>query len=144
MRCATWRRAATICMIGTQLVAKGHHFPELTLVGVVDADLALETTDPRAGERTWQILAQVAGRAGRGERPGRALVQTYLPDHPLMTALKAGDRDGFSAMNKGRARPRCCRLMAGSPAIIGSGRDAGEKWSASCVPWQAACRWPGT
>ncbi len=82
-------------IIGTQLVAKGHHFPGLTLAGVVDADLALETTDPRAGERTWQMLAQVSGRAGRGDRPGRAIVQTYMPDHPLMRALAAQDRDSF-------------------------------------------------
>jgi primosomal protein N' (replication factor Y) len=82
-------------IIGTQLVAKGHHFPGLTLAGVVDADLALETTDPRAGERTWQMLAQVSGRAGRGERRGRAIVQTYMPDHPLMQALAAQDRDRF-------------------------------------------------
>jgi primosomal protein N' (replication factor Y) len=82
-------------VIGTQLVAKGHHFPHLTLVGVVDADLALESSDPRAGERTWALLAQVAGRSGRGVKPGRALVQTYLPQHPLMKALQRGDRDAF-------------------------------------------------
>ncbi len=82
-------------IIGTQLVAKGHHFPDLTLAGVVDADLALETSDPRAGERTWQLLAQVAGRAGRAEKPGRALIQTYMPDHPLLEALEAGDREQF-------------------------------------------------
>ena len=82
-------------VVGTQLVAKGHHFPRLTLVGVIDADLALETVDPRAGERTWQLMAQVAGRAGREDRPGRALIQTHLPDTPLMRALKAGDRDAF-------------------------------------------------
>ncbi len=88
-------------IIGTQLVAKGHHFPGLTLVGVIDADLALETTDPRAGERTWQMLAQVSGRAGRGEKAGRAIVQTYMPDHPLMQALAAGDRDKFLAHESG-------------------------------------------
>ena len=82
-------------ILGTQLVAKGHHFPHLTLVGVVDADLALESSDPRAGERTWALLAQVAGRAGRGSKPGRALVQTYLPDHPLMQALITADRDAY-------------------------------------------------
>jgi primosomal protein N' (replication factor Y) len=87
-------------IIGTQLVAKGHHFPGLTLAGVVDADLALETSDPRAGERTWQLLAQVAGRAGRGEKPGRALVQTYMPDHPLLEALAAGDREAFLSHEK--------------------------------------------
>ena len=87
-------------VIGTQLVAKGHHFPHLTLVGVVDADLALESSDPRGGERTWALMAQVAGRAGRGEKPGRALVQTYLPEHPLMQALHKGDRDSYLNQEK--------------------------------------------
>lgn len=87
-------------VIGTQLVAKGHHFPHLTLVGVVDADLALESSDPRGGERTWALMAQVAGRAGRGAKPGRALVQTYLPEHPLMQALKKGDRDSYLNQEK--------------------------------------------
>ncbi|MFP3786859.1 helicase-related protein, partial [Burkholderia sp. SIMBA_024] len=68
-------------LIGTQIVAKGNHFPDLTLVGVVDADLGLTGGDLRAGERTYQMLHQVAGRAGRAERPGRVLLQTYEPDH---------------------------------------------------------------
>ncbi len=84
-------------VIGTQIVAKGHHFPMLTLVGVVDADLGLEGGDLRASERTWQLLSQVAGRAGRGERPGRVLLQTYQPGHPVLTTLAAGDREGFVA-----------------------------------------------
>ncbi len=82
-------------LIGTQMVAKGHNFPNLTLVGVVDADSGLKGGDLRAGERTFQLLSQVAGRAGRAERPGRALVQTADPDNPAMIALAAGDRDGF-------------------------------------------------
>jgi primosomal protein N' (replication factor Y) (superfamily II helicase) len=113
-------------VIGTQLVAKGHHFPFLTLVGVVDADLALESSDPRGAERTWALMAQVAGRAGRGEKPGRALIQTYVPDHPLMQALKKGDRDGYLNQEKG------IRENVGLPpygrlaAIIISGSDAIE------------------
>lgn len=82
-------------LIGTQIVAKGHNFPNLTLVGVVDADSGMKGGDMRAGERTYQLLSQVAGRAGRAERPGRALVQTYAPDNPAMMALADGDRDGF-------------------------------------------------
>jgi primosomal protein N' (replication factor Y) len=82
-------------IIGTQIVAKGHHFPWLTVVGVVDADLGLENGDLRAAERTFQLLQQVAGRAGRGERPGRVFLQTYMPDHSVMRALIAGDRDAF-------------------------------------------------
>jgi primosomal protein N' (replication factor Y) (superfamily II helicase) len=113
-------------VIGTQLVAKGHHFPHLTLVGVVDADLALESSDPRAGERTWALLAQVAGRAGRGAKPGRAMVQTYVPQHPLMQALLQGDRDAYLNTEK------IIRENAGLPphgrlaALVISGMDASE------------------
>lgn len=84
-------------IIGTQMVAKGYHFPLLTLVGVVDGDLGLEGGDLRAAERTYQLLYQVAGRAGRGERPGRVLVQTFQPDHPVMQAMHSGVRDAFIA-----------------------------------------------
>jgi len=84
-------------IIGTQLVTKGFHFPELTLVGVVDADLGLEGGDLRAGERTYSQIAQVAGRAGRGAKPGEVLIQTRHPDAPVIAALADGDRDGFYA-----------------------------------------------
>jgi len=82
-------------IIGTQIVAKGYHFPLLTLVGVVDADLGLSGGDLRAAERTYQLLYQVAGRAGRAERSGRVLLQTYMPEHAVMQALLSGDRDRF-------------------------------------------------
>jgi primosomal protein N' (replication factor Y) len=84
-------------VIGTQLVAKGHHFPGLALVGVVDADLGLAQGDPRAAERTFQLLSQVTGRAGRDAIKGRGLLQTYMPEHPVIEALVAGDRDTFYA-----------------------------------------------
>ena len=84
-------------VIGTQILAKGHHFPNLTLVGVVDADMGLFGTDFRAAEHTFQQLFQVAGRAGRGEFPGRVLLQTYQPEHPVITAICAGNRDDFIA-----------------------------------------------
>lgn len=84
-------------VIGTQILAKGHHFPNLTLVGVVDADMGLFGTDFRAAEHTFQQLFQVAGRAGRGEFPGRVLLQTYQPEHPVLTAICACDRDSFMA-----------------------------------------------
>ena len=82
-------------IIGTQLVAKGHHFPKLNLVGIVDADLGLNNGDPRAAERTFQLLHQVAGRAGRETGRGRGYLQTYQPDHPVMRAIVAGDREAF-------------------------------------------------
>lgn len=113
-------------LVGTQIVAKGYHFPMLTLVGVVDGDLGLEGGDLRAAERTHQLLSQVAGRAGRAERPGRVLLQTYQPDHPVMRALADGDRDAFIA---GEAE---CRRQAGMPpygrlaALVVSGPDAAE------------------
>jgi primosomal protein N' (replication factor Y) (superfamily II helicase) len=82
-------------IIGTQLVAKGHHFPKLNLVGVIDADLGLSNGDPRAAERTFQLLHQVIGRAGREEGRGVGYLQTHQPEHPVMRALIAGDRDAF-------------------------------------------------
>jgi len=84
-------------VIGTQILAKGHHFPNLTLVGVVDADMGLFGTDFRAAEHTFQQLFQVAGRAGRGEFPGRVLLQTYQPDHPVLNAICGANRDEFMA-----------------------------------------------
>ncbi len=110
-------------LIGTQMLAKGHHFPGLTLVGIVDADLGLAGGDLRAGERTFQVLHQVAGRAGRAEKPGRVLLQTHTPEHPVMTALVAGDREGFMALEA------ASREAAGWPpfgrlaALVISGKD---------------------
>ncbi len=82
-------------VIGTQLVAKGHNFPLLTLVGVVDADLGLQGSDLRAAERTFQLMRQVAGRAGRADREGEALLQTWQPDHPVIRAIVSGDEEAF-------------------------------------------------
>src|SRR6516225_4443584 len=84
-------------IVGTQLVAKGHHFPRLNLVGVVDADLGLGNGDPRAAERTWQLLNQVIGRAGRDQGRGIGFLQTHQPEHPVMKALIACDREAFYA-----------------------------------------------
>lgn len=82
-------------IVGTQLVAKGHNFPLLTLVGVIDADLGLQGSDLRAAERTFQLMRQVAGRAGRAEAPGEALLQTFQPEHPVIRAILSGDEEGF-------------------------------------------------
>ncbi|MCP4329496.1 MAG: primosomal protein N' [Alphaproteobacteria bacterium] len=113
-------------LIGTQIIAKGHHFPMLTLVGVVDADLGLSGGDLRAAERTFQLLYQVAGRAGRAERPGRVLLQTFQPHHPVIEGLLSGDRDRFleaeAADRKARHWPPYGRLAA----VVVSGRDVGR------------------
>jgi len=82
-------------IIGTQLVAKGHNFPLLTLVGVVDADLGLQGSDLRAAERTFQLMRQVSGRAGRGDRPGEAMLQTYQPEHGVIRAILSGEEEAF-------------------------------------------------
>jgi primosomal protein N' (replication factor Y) len=103
-------------LVGTQVMAKGHHFPLLTLVGVVDADLGLGGGDLRAAERTYQLLHQVAGRAGRAERSGRVLIQSHMPEHPVMQALAAGDRNRFLAQELAERRtfamPPFSRLAA--------------------------------
>jgi len=115
-------------IIGTQIVAKGHNFPKLTLVGVVDADLGLAGGDLRAAERTYQLLNQVAGRAGRAERPGRAMLQTTQPDHPVLRAILGGDAPAF------RSRLAEERQQAGMPpyarlvGVIVSGEQEDEVW----------------
>jgi primosomal protein N' (replication factor Y) len=112
-------------VIGTQLVAKGHNFPLLSVVGVVDADLGLASGDPRAAERTFQILQQVAGRAGRFGTAGEAFLQTFQPDHPVMRALVSGDAERFYA------EEIALREKAGLPpfgrlaAVIVSANDRG-------------------
>ena len=111
-------------VIGTQLVAKGHNFPFLTLVGVIDADLGLGSGDPRAAERTFQLLNQVTGRAGRGDTPGHALIQTFHPSHPVIAALLSGDAEKFYeqeiAIRERAGLPPFGRLAA----LIVSAKDA--------------------
>ena len=112
-------------IIGTQLLAKGHNFPGLTLVGVVDADLGLTGWDLRAAERTFQLMRQVSGRAGRGDAPGRVLLQTYDPDHPVLQAIAANDPEKFQAeeleSRRLLAMPPYGRLVA----LVLSGGDEG-------------------
>ena len=110
-------------IIGTQMVAKGHHFPGLATVGIVDGDLGLGQADPRAAERTFQLLHQVTGRAGRVLQVGRGFVQTYMPEHPVMQAIISGDREAFLAreirQRQGATLPPYGRLAA----LIVSARD---------------------
>jgi primosomal protein N' (replication factor Y) len=118
-------------IVGTQIVAKGHNFPLLTLVGVIDADLGLQGSDLRAAERTFQLMRQVAGRAGRAERPGVALLQTHQPDHPVIRAILSGDEEAFWAAEA------AARQAAGMPpygrlaGIILSGTDAQATFAAA-------------
>ena len=100
-------------IIGTQLVAKGHNFPLLTLVGVVDADLGLQGGDLRAAEKTFQMMRQVAGRAGRSDRKGLAMLQSHQPDHPVIRAILSGDEEGSGGLRPPRGSWRACRHTAG-------------------------------
>jgi primosomal protein N' (replication factor Y) len=113
-------------IVGTQLVTKGFHFPELTLVGVVDADLGLEGGDLRAAERTYQQVAQVAGRAGRGEKPGEVLIQTRHPEAAVIAALAADDRDAFYAAETEARREAGAPPFGRWAAIIVSSEDEAE------------------
>ena len=117
-------------VIGTQLVAKGHHFPKLNLVGIVDADLGLGNGDPRAGERTFQLLHQVVGRAGREEGRGVGLLQTHQAEHPVMKALISGDREAFYsseiALREASGYPPFGRLA--SLVITANERHAAEAY----------------
>jgi primosomal protein N' (replication factor Y) (superfamily II helicase) len=110
-------------LVATQGAAKGHNFPNLTLVGVVDADLGLRGGDLRAAERTFQLLAQVAGRAGRHARPGRALLQTWAPEHAVMQTLAAQDRDAFVAMEMSEREAAGLPPFGRLAALIVSGED---------------------
>ena len=113
-------------VIGTQLVAKGHHFPKLNLVGIVDADLGLANGDPRAAERTFQLLHQVAGRAGREEGRGYGFLQTHQPEHPVMRALISGDREAFYAKEIDERERGAYPPFGRLAALIVSGGDRHE------------------
>ena len=113
-------------VIGTQLVTKGYHFPNLTLVGVVDADLGLAGGDLRAGERSFQQIQQVAGRAGRGNKPGRVLVQTHDPEASVIAALVKGDAEGFYAAETEARREAAMPPFGRLAAIVISAEEASE------------------
>jgi len=110
-------------VIGTQLVAKGHHFPQITLVGVIDADIGLANGDPRAAERTFQLLSQVTGRAGRTGTKSRGLIQTWQPDHPVMQAIVANDREAFYAREIEAREPNHLPPFGRLAALIVSGEQ---------------------
>ena len=125
-------------LVGTQVIAKGHHFPLITLVGVVDADLGLNGGDLRAAERTYQLLTQVAGRAGREALPGRVFLQTYVPEHPVMQALVSGDRERFLAAEAAARRAAGMPPFGRLAAVIVSGADPREVDAAAASLARAA------
>jgi primosomal protein N' (replication factor Y) (superfamily II helicase) len=129
-------------IIGTQLVAKGHNFPLLTFVCIVDADVGLANADPRAAERTFQLLRQATGRAGRGDKPGRALLQTWQPEHPVIAALMSGDAELFYAQETEQRRLGGLPPFGRLAAIIISAEDRGAAEAHARALAQAAHRLP--
>lgn len=125
-------------VVGTQLVTKGYHFPNLTLVGVVDADIGLEGGDLRAAERSFQQIAQVAGRAGRAEKPGHVYVQTRMPGAAVIQALIKGDRDGFYAAETDSRRAAAAPPFSRLAAIIVSSEDNAEAMETARLIGQTA------
>ena len=145
-----FKTGATDILVGTQMIAKGLHFPRVTLVGIVNADTSMHAPDFRAGERTFQLLAQVSGRTGRGSIPGEVIVQTYSPDHPAVVMAKTEDFEGFarvempvreemryppfvhltcitlSGPDEGAVEAAAARLRAGIAALGGTGVDVAE------------------
>ncbi|MDD3311506.1 primosomal protein N' [Pseudodesulfovibrio sp.] len=118
-------------LVGTQMISKGHHFPRVTLVVVADGDLGLNLPDYRSGERTFQLLVQVAGRAGRGETPGRVLIQTRNPSHPIWNEVLSGDYAGFFEREIGRRKlfgyppfSKLALVRISHPAKFAGGPDA--------------------
>ena len=130
-------------VVGTQLVTKGYHFPNLTLVGVVDADIGLEGGDLRAAERSFQQIAQVAGRAGRAEKPGHVYVQTRMPGAPVIQALIKNDREGFYAAEIESRRQALAPPFARWAAIIVSSEDNKEAMETARLIGQTAPKLDG-
>jgi primosomal protein N' (replication factor Y) len=123
---AAFGRGEADILLGTQMIAKGFDFPRVTLVGVLDADVALHLPDFRASERAYQLLTQVAGRAGRGSEPGEVLIQTCTPEHPAITAAVLGDEKGFLerelAERKEAGYPPAMRIAA----LLFSGKEEAQ------------------
>ncbi len=120
-------------IIGTQMVAKGHNFPLLTLVGVIDADLALRGGDLRAAEKTFALMRQVAGRAGRAERPGLALLQSHAPEHPVIQAILSGDEEAFWRREAEQRRAAGAPPYGRLAGIVVSGPDDRRVWDTAAA-----------
>src|SRR5271167_1079364 len=130
-------------IIGTQLVAKGHNFPLLTFVCVIDADVGLANGDPRAAERTFQLLRQATGRAGRSDKPGHALLQTWQPEHPVIAALMSGDSERFYREETDERRRGGLPPFGRLAAIVVSAEDRGAAEAHARALARAAHRLPG-
>ncbi len=137
-RLAAIARGEADIIIGTQMIAKGHNFPLLTLVGVIDADMGLHGGDLRAAERTFQILRQVAGRAGRADRPGVAMIQTTSADHPVMRAILSGDEEAFWRAEAAARREAGAPPYGRMAAVIVSGPDETRVWQIANALGRAA------
>lgn len=130
-------------IVGTQLVSKGYHFPNLTFVGVPDADMGLGGGDLRAAERTFQQMTQVSGRAGRAAKPGRVMLQSYMPDHAVMQALASGDRDTFLAQEAAARQRRNLPPFGRLAAVVVSGKNEADVARAAQAVARQAPTMPG-
>ena len=130
-------------LIGTQILAKGHHFPSLTLVGIIDADLGLMGSDLRATEQTYQLLSQVSGRAGRGEKKGVVFLQTLYPDNAVLKALLSNDREEFLALEKKARKMLKLPPYGKLSAIIVSGANQQLTDKIACLLGQTAPQMDG-
>jgi primosomal protein N' (replication factor Y) len=126
-----FHRSEVDVLVGTQMVAKGHDVPGVTLVGVIAADLGLHFPDFRAGERTFQLLTQVAGRAGRGHEPGRVVIQTFLPDHYAIACARTHAYADFYREELRRRRPHGYPPFRALVRVLLSGLDASAVESAA-------------
>ncbi|MEM9879144.1 MAG: primosomal protein N' [Pseudomonadota bacterium] len=136
-------RGAADIIIGTQLVSKGYHFPNLTFVGVPDADMGLGGGDLRAAERTFQQMTQVSGRAGRGQKRGRVMLQSYMPEHAVMQALASGQRDQFLRQEAAARQRRMLPPFGRLASVIVSGKGEAETLKAAQAIARQAPQMPG-
>jgi len=136
----SFRHGETKILVGTQMIAKGHHFPNVTLVGIINADTALHLPDFRANERTFSLIAQVAGRAGRGDLGGRVIVQTFNPRHYAVATAARHDFEGFAALELeerellGLPPDRRCALLLCSAATEEAARTGARLVADAIAP----------
>ena len=138
---ARFREEKVPILVGTQMVAKGLDFENVTLVGVISADQGLYLDDYRAGERTFSLITQVVGRAGRGSKEGRAIIQTYTPENDVILAAARQDYDHFYAEEIGLRRLRSCPPFVSFFVIHVSGSEEGQALRVSAFLRETLCQW---